>query len=391
MVKKTPSPKRKRKSVVTSKSPKKKRISPRKSPINTRRYNLRSASPKRYSSPKRKTAIEKQIASIEHTNYYIDFDEHQKKVWKDFKDTVEMYVEDTSGENLFLMNETFESLKYTPSNLKAALEELEMCTEEGRSALVKEILSTIWIYEHIELVIEYGGIKYSCTNIMAIGGQGIILSAKGSNGGEFIVKMLAYDEKDLKEELQKLSKFKAIKGVVQPLTPMITFETDKTKVHACVFPKFGPTLSHLIKYEEFDFNSEFLKWATQQVVKILKKIHEKGFVHLDVHPSNILLGPYNHTEKSYEAKLYLIDFGISTEEKSEVVGDIGVVKYSSPFIGERPATSKDDLISLIFSMHYLRHGNLPWIEETDFYEASILKKKYLDEKIYEEEAYLQLF
>ena len=349
------------------KSPRRRRISPRRSPRKSPRKK----------SPKKTLLIEQQIRAIPETNYYIDFTEEHGKQWADLKHILKEYEMNPSPEAYESVKEYLSYVKYAPSKLVEEIEDLERATPETW----KEIYSLFWIFENIDLSFEVGDAEYTCKDIMAIGGQGIIFNAKSAGGKECVVKM-SVDPKELKEEMGKLKEFKGVKGIVKPISPLITFETDETLVYACVFPKYGPSLSHLYKYEEFEFNKDFIDWSIKQLKSTLNKIHDREVIHLDIHPSNILLGPYDRRKKTYEPALYIIDFGISCKFDSEFVGDIGVVKYSSPFIGERVPTYKDDYVSLIYSMCFLHQGNLPWMDVEDFYEARKMKIAFLDDRMY---------
>lgn len=399
----------------------KKKISPCRSPINTRsrtakcktRTPKKSPKPSPRSSPRKSSpkkcqpklnCIEQQISQIAYTNYFMDITCEQRVLWNELRELVFSIRNDFLNSQLkmpefipscSMLQPVCEQIKYFPDCVKTCaseLAELENVLEN-----CKEILSILWIYENINILIDYNNSKYKGENLMAVGGEGIVISAKGNSpcncDQEFIIKMVPYSSKDnvcsMIEELKKLASIKAISGIVQPVTPLITFETEDTLVYACVFPKYGPTLSHLQKYENFVFTDEFCKWAVRQILAILTKIHNKGYIHLDIHPSNILLGPYIHDHNTYEPKLYLIDFGIS-ELSNRKTENFGTIKYASPYIRERPVNYKDDYISLIFTIWYLNKGYLPWIEDTNDYEVMKKKKDFLEEGVYKEDIYLHI-
>lgn len=401
------------------KSPSKRRISPCRSPIVTRSRSSKTKcrSPKRSpkKSPKRYCVAE-MISKIDYCNYYMDVTCEQKAKWAELKELVLSVKHDYLSSqlkipehipNCAMLEPTCEDIKYAPDSLTFCVQELAQL--ENVMENIKELLSIIWIYENINITIEYNEAKYKGENLLAIGGEGIVISALGispcNKNQEFIIKMSPYhtfhndtsqdtntlcnSKCALAGELEKLACVKGIKGVIQPVTPMITFENEDFTVYAVVFPRYGPTLSQLQKYENFTFTAEFCKWITQQIMMILGRIHRKGFIHLDVNPANILLGPYNHSEKSYEPQLYLIDFGIS-QKSNDITFDLGTVKYSSPYISERAVNYKDDYISLIFTVWYLKNGYLPWMEDTNTYEIMRKKKDFLESGVFKEDTYLQI-
>ena len=104
-----------------------------------------------------------------------------------------------------------------------------------------------------------------------------------------------------------------------------------------------------------------------QCIERLKEIHEKGIIHRDMKPENLVIG-----YKGKEKNIYLIDFGlsrlISTDKKSQNVSIIkkekivvGTVRYISmnAHLGNEQY-KKDDLESLAYIMVYFIKGELPW-------------------------------
>lgn len=103
-----------------------------------------------------------------------------------------------------------------------------------------------------------------------------------------------------------------------------------------------------------------------QVLTVLEEIHCQGVVHNDLKPDNIATG--YHT---YDEKLYLIDFGLSTEFRLNGVH----VNYSedwkfrgTPYFasehalrGVRPSR-RDDLESLCYVLVFFQLGTLPWLD-----------------------------
>ena len=49
------------------------------------------------------------------------------------------------------------------------------------------------------------------------------------------------------------------------------------------------------------------------MLSLLESMHNAGFVHRDIKPSNTVIGKDENDRKT----IYLIDFGIAAEEKSE--------------------------------------------------------------------------
>jgi serine/threonine protein kinase len=47
-----------------------------------------------------------------------------------------------------------------------------------------------------------------------------------------------------------------------------------------------------------------------QLVDLMERFHDQGYIHCDIKPDNIMIGDYMRDQKLMN-KLYLIDFGIS--------------------------------------------------------------------------------
>ena len=122
----------------------------------------------------------------------------------------------------------------------------------------------------------------------------------------------------------------------------------------------GGTLEDLIE-REGPLSPQRGTEITLQIAKALQVAHEKGVIHRDIKPQNILLS------KSGEAKV--ADFGIAraaTATTMTQVGSVmGTVHYMSPeqALGE-PATPRSDLYSLGVVLYEMLTGELPYDAET---------------------------
>jgi serine/threonine protein kinase len=103
------------------------------------------------------------------------------------------------------------------------------------------------------------------------------------------------------------------------------------------------------------------------ILNILMKIHERGFIHRDIKPENFLLTINKPT------KIYIIDFGIS---KPYLINNKHIeFKLTHQFIGTQNFASinthdfyeqsrRDDLESLAYILIYFYFGKLEWSDQS---------------------------
>lgn len=151
---------------------------------------------------------------------------------------------------------------------------------------------------------------------------------------------------------------------------------------------FGETLAQL-KEKSMDRRFTVGTWSRigLQVLYGLKLLHDKGFIHRDLKPDNLMIGTPNDPSRCRTVQI--IDFGSSRQfavrqrtEKGFVwmarplrrrVEFVGNVKFVAPSMHfGKDQGRKDDLWSLIYTLVDL-NGELPWEEDTD--EQDILAKK----------------
>ena len=111
------------------------------------------------------------------------------------------------------------------------------------------------------------------------------------------------------------------------------------------------------------------------ILRPLRRLHLEGFVHNDIKPANLLLGPGSNVQPT---RLHLIDFGSCTQTEEHVRangevlppsrGAIGTLSFASLAADgprERPMCPADDIEGLVFTLAYLARGSLPWQGQPD--------------------------
>lgn len=132
-----------------------------------------------------------------------------------------------------------------------------------------------------------------------------------------------------------------------------------------VMPLYGSSISELRKKNNGKLEPKIAYPIIYQMYLIIKTLHQNGYVHLDIKPSNFLL------QNDSEHPLVLVDFGLAELhidpiskkpfKPKEFNPFKGTKNYASPFTHLRkPLGRRDDLISWFFSAIELLNGELPW-------------------------------
>ncbi|XP_041352893.1 uncharacterized protein LOC121371225 isoform X2 [Gigantopelta aegis] len=119
-----------------------------------------------------------------------------------------------------------------------------------------------------------------------------------------------------------------------------------------------------------------------QILKAISSIHEVGFLHRDVKPSNFAMGK----SATNCRKVYMLDFGLArqyTTSTGEVrppraaAGFRGTVRYASVNAHKNKEMGRhDDLWSLFYMMVEFVIGQLPWRKIKDKEQVGTMKEKY---------------
>ncbi|XP_076311730.1 uncharacterized protein LOC143225719 [Tachypleus tridentatus] len=119
-----------------------------------------------------------------------------------------------------------------------------------------------------------------------------------------------------------------------------------------------------------------------QILRAIESIHEVGFLHRDVKPSNFSMGRQSQSCR----KVYMLDFGLARQyvtASGEVrppraaAGFRGTVRYASINAHKNKEMGRhDDLWSLFYMLVEFVNGQLPWRKIKDKEQVGVMKEKY---------------
>ena len=134
-----------------------------------------------------------------------------------------------------------------------------------------------------------------------------------------------------------------------------------------VIELLGPSIQDLFAYCHHRFSLKTVLMLADQMVDIMRFIHEKRYIYRDIKPDNFLIGVGADTRH-----IYVVDFGLAKKyERGRTLrrsssyhfchSMVGTTRYASLHAhrGEEQSP-RDDMESLAYVWLYLLRGNLPW-------------------------------
>lgn len=131
-----------------------------------------------------------------------------------------------------------------------------------------------------------------------------------------------------------------------------------------VIDLLGLPLGNLMEKCQGKFSLKTVLMIADQMLTRIEYLHDKGYIHRDLKPDNMLIGRSHHHNQ-----IFLIDFGLA--KKYRTSGNhipfkeggklVGTARYASinSHLGYS-LSRRDDLISLGYILIYFAKGKLPW-------------------------------
>lgn len=157
---------------------------------------------------------------------------------------------------------------------------------------------------------------------------------------------------------KEMAVWKRLKGLPHIIS---VIELDQFEDYIYVVSDYadGGSLEKWLKNNDNKASSEAEAVSiTLQILTGLENLHEKGFIHRDLKPDNILL---------MNGKFCLADFGVSREMKthSKATGTAGTMEYMPPeaFAAKPSITPQTDIWAVGVILQRLLTGSLPYPQE----------------------------
>ena len=207
--------------------------------------------------------------------------------------------------------------------------------------------------------------RYEILEMIGTGGMAVVFKALCHRLNRYVAIKILKDEYARDEEFRE--HFKAESQAVAMLShPNIVAVYDFSKSPDCQYIVMelleGITLKQYMQKKGALSWKEALHFATQ-ISKALSHAHEKGIVHRDIKPQNIMVGK--------DGSIKVADFGIAhlqNESNPDSCETMGSIHYISPEQARGEAVdARSDIYSLGIVMYEMLTGRLPY--EGDSVEA----------------------
>lgn len=144
-------------------------------------------------------------------------------------------------------------------------------------------------------------------------------------------------------------------------------EFVRTPTHnALIIERLGESLQDVFDRSNRQLAIDSVLAVGMVMLEQLQNIHDRGLVHRDIKPQNMLLG-----RERTDPTVYIIDFGLSKKfrnrdgshiaHRTDKRGLTGTPRYASiNALNGEEQSRRDDLESLAYVLIYLATGTLPW-------------------------------
>lgn len=202
--------------------------------------------------------------------------------------------------------------------------------------------------------------RYEIQELIGVGGMATVYKAKDIKNNRTVAIKILKDEFSQNSEFIRRFKneSKAIAVLSHPNIVKV-YDVSFGDVMQYIVMEYidGITLKEYIEQQEKSIDWKMAVYFTSQILKAMQHAHEKGIVHRDVKPQNMML--------LQDGTIKVTDFGIArfsnTETRTMTDKAIGSVHYIAPeqARGER-TDGKSDVYSIGVMLYEMLTGQLPF-------------------------------
>ena len=202
--------------------------------------------------------------------------------------------------------------------------------------------------------------RYEIQELIGVGGMATVYKAKDIKNNRTVAIKILKDEFSRNSEFIRRFKneSKAIAVLSHPNIVKV-YDVSFGDVMQYIVMEFidGITLKEYIEQQEKSIDWKMAVYFTSQILKAMQHAHEKGIVHRDVKPQNMML--------LQDGTIKVTDFGIArfsnTETRTMTDKAIGSVHYIAPEQARGEHTDgKSDVYSIGVMLYEMLTGQLPF-------------------------------
>ncbi|KAJ4960610.1 hypothetical protein NE237_020520 [Protea cynaroides] len=210
---------------------------------------------------------------------------------------------------------------------------------------------------------------YILGSVIGQGANGLVrLCMCKASGVKYACKTMSKGDKTVYQEVEIMRHLSGHPGIVNLEAVYEDFYSFHLVMELC---SGGDLLDHMNKmdgpYSEY-LSANILK----QLISVIKYCHQKGVVHRDIKPDNILL--------TSSGKMKLADFGLAVKfsKGQRLTGLVGSLPCLAPEVLLGDYSDKADIWSVGVILHGLLVGTYPFHGKTDEAILEAIMKKKLD-------------